>query len=80
MTKQELDTLYELLEKLQKERLDELNKEYPEVYSEELDEEVDVYTLLEEDPMSLYELDDGDRLSEGLDIVIGVVQDMKPSK
>ena len=80
MTKQELDTLYELLEKLQKERLDELNEEYPEVYSEELDEEVDVYTLLEQDPMSLYELDDGDRLSEGLDIVIGVVQDMKPTK
>jgi len=77
MTKQELNTLHELLEKLQKERLDELNKEYPEVYSEELDEEVDVYTLSEEDPMSLYELDDGDRLSEGLDIVIGVVTDLR---
>jgi len=77
MTKQELDTLYELLEKLQKERLDELNKEYPEVYSERLEKDVDVYTLLEEDPMSLYELDDGDRLSEGLDIVITVVAELK---
>ena len=76
MTKQELNTLYELLKKLQKERLDELNEEYPEVYSEELDKDVDVYTLSEQDPMSLYELDDGDRLSEGLDIVIGVVGDL----
>ena len=77
MTKQEIRTLEELLEKLQKERLDELNKEFGEVYSEELDKDVDVYTLSEQDPMSLYELDDGDRLSEGLDIVISVVSNMK---
>lgn len=77
MTKQEIRTLEELLEKLQKERLDELDKEFGEVYSERLDENVDVYTLSEQDPMSLYELDDGDRLSEGLDIVISAVSNME---
>lgn len=86
MTKSELNQLHNLLTKFYKERLDELNKEFPEgVYSERLDEDVDVYTLSEQDPTTLWELDDGDRLSEGIDIVIGVVEnirgeDDKPTK
>lgn len=86
MTKSELNQLHNLLTKFYKERLDELNKEFPEgVYSERLDENVDVYTLSEQDPTTLWELDDGDRLSEGIDIVIGVVEnirgeDDKPTK
>ena len=72
MTKQELNTLHELATKLLKERLEELDKEFPE--GEYFDEGTNVYSL---DSEELYELDDGDRLCEGLDIVIGVVAELK---
>lgn len=65
MTKTELKTLYELLMKLHGERMSELDGEFP---------EEDVYNM---DPEELYELDDYDRLIEGLDIVIGCIVDMK---
>lgn len=65
MTKTELKTLYELLMKLHGERMSELDTEFP---------EEDVYNM---DPEELYELDDYDRLIEGLDIVIGCIVDMK---
>lgn len=74
MTRQELDTLCELASKLRKERLEEIKKEN-DFTEEELQELVD-------DPYceDLYDIDDGDNLIQGLDIVISVVEDMKPTK
>jgi len=74
MTRQELDTLWELACKLRKERLEEIKKEN-DFTEEELQELVD-------DPYceDLYDIDDGDNLIQGLDIVISVVEDMKPTE
>ena len=60
MTKQELNTLSDLLLKLQEERLQEYR-----------DEGYDIDSMDDEEIM---ELDDGDNLLQGLDIVFGVVQ------
>jgi hypothetical protein len=74
MTKQELDTLWELACKLRNERLEEIKKENN-LTEDELQELVD-------DPYceDLYDIDDGDNLIQGLDIVISVVEDMKPTE
>lgn len=74
MTRQELDTLWELACKLRKERLEEIKKEN-DFTEEELQELVD-------DPYceDLYDIDDGDNLIQGLDIVISVVEDLKPTE
>lgn len=71
MTKQELDTLWELARKLRKERLEEIKQEQN-LTDEELQELVD-------DPYceDLYDLDDGDNLIQSLDNVIGIVKDLK---
>jgi hypothetical protein len=60
MTKQELNTLSELLLKLQNERLQEYR-----------DEGYDIDSMDEEEIM---ELDDGDNLIQGIDTVFCVVQ------
>ena len=60
MTKQELNTLSELLLKLQEERLQEYR-----------DEGYDIESMDEEEIM---ELDDGDNLIQGIDTVFCVVQ------
>ena len=60
MTKQELNTLSDLLLKLQEERLQEYR-----------DEGYDIDSMDDEE---IIELDDGDNLLQGLDIVFGVVQ------
>ena len=64
MTKQELNTLSELLIKLQNERLQEYR-----------DEGYDVDSMDEEEIM---ELDDGDNLIQGIDLIYCVVQNIKP--
>lgn len=71
MTKQELDTLWELACKLRKERLEDIKQEQN-LTDEELQELVD-------DPYceDLYDLDDGDNLIQSLDNVIGIVEDLK---
>ena len=71
MTKQELDTLWELACKLRKERLKDIKQEQN-LTDEELQELVD-------DPYceELYDLDDGDNLIQSLDNVIGIVEDLK---
>lgn len=71
MTKQELDTLWELACKLRKERLEDI-KQGQNLTDEELQELVD-------DPYceDLYDLDDGDNLIQSLDNVIGIVEDLK---
>ena len=73
MTKQELNTLWELACKLRKERLEDIKQEQN-LTDEELQELVD-------DPYreDLYDTDDGDNLIQSLDIVIGVVEDLKPT-
>lgn len=64
MTQQELNTLSDLLLKLQEERLQEYrNKGY------------DVDSMDDEEIM---ELDDGDNLLQGIDTVYCVVQNVKP--
>ena len=60
MTKQELNTLSDLLLKLQEERLQEYRNEG--------------YDIDSMDDEEIMELDDGDNLLQGLDIVFGVVQ------
>lgn len=60
MTKQELNTLSELLVKLQEERLQEYR-----------DEGYDIDSMDDEEIM---ELDDGDNLIQGIDTVFCVVQ------
>lgn len=72
MTRQELDTLWELACKLRNERLEEIKKENN-FTEEELQELVD-------DPycQDLYDIDDGDNLIQSLDTIIGVVEDLKP--
>lgn len=60
MTEQELNTLSDLLLKLQEERLQEYR-----------DEGYDIDSMDDEE---IIELDDGDNLLQGLDIVFGVVQ------
>ena len=74
MTKQELDTLWELACKLRKERLEEIKQEQN-LTDEELQELVD-------DPYceELYDLDDGDNLIQSLDNVIGIVEDLRPTE
>ena len=74
MTKQELDTLWELACKLRKERLEEIKQEQN-LTDEELQELVD-------DPYceELYDLDDGDNLIQSLDNVIGIVEDLKATE
>lgn len=74
MTKQELDTLWELACKLRKERLEEIKQEQN-LTDEELQELVD-------DPYceELYDLDDGDNLIQSLDNVIDIVKDLWPTE
>ena len=71
MTKQELDTLWELACKLRKERLEEIKQEQN-LTDNELQELVD-------DPYceDLYDIDDGDNLIQSLDNVIGIVESIK---
>ena len=71
MTKQELDTLWELACKLRKERLEEIKQEQN-LTDDELQELVD-------DPYceELYDIDDGDNLIQSLDNVISIVEDLK---
>ena len=64
MTRKELDLLSELLLKLQEERLQEYR-----------DEGYDVDSMDEEEIM---ELDDGDNLIQGIDLIYCVVQGVKP--
>ena len=64
MTKQELNTLSELLIKLQNERLQEYR-----------DEGYDIDSMDEEEIM---ELDDGDNLLQSIDNVYCVIQGVKP--
>ena len=74
MTKQELDTLWELACKLRKERLEEIKQE-KNLTDEELQELVD-------DPYceELYDIDDGDNLIQSLDTVVGIIEDLKPTE
>ena len=74
MTKQELDTFWELACKLRKERLEDIKQEQN-LTDEELQELVD-------DPYceELYDLDDGDNLIQSLDNVIGIVEDLRPTE
>ena len=74
MTKQELDTLWELACKLRKERLEDIKQEQN-LTDEELQELVD-------DPYceALYGLADGDNLIHSLDNVIGIVEDLRPTE
>ena len=74
MTKQELDTFWELACKLRKERLEEIKQEQN-LTVEELQELVD-------DPYceELYDLDDGDNLIQSLDNVIGIIEDLRPTE
>ena len=74
MTKQELDTLWELACKLRKERLEDIKQEQN-LTDEELQELVD-------DPYceDLYDIDDGDNLIQSLDNVIGIVEDLRPTE
>ena len=78
MTKQELDTLWELIWeltcKLRKERLEEIKQEQN-LTDEELQELVD-------DPYceELYDLDDGDNLIQSLDNVLSIIEDLRPTK
>ena len=74
MTKQELDTLWELACKLRKERLEDIKQEQN-LTDEELQELVD-------DPYceELYDLDDGDNLIQSLDNVIGIAEDLRPTE
>ena len=74
MTKQELDTLWELACKLRKERLEDIKQEQN-LTDEELQELVD-------DPYceDLYDIDDGDNLIQSLDNVIGIIEDLKPTE
>ena len=65
MTKNEIKQLDDLLTKLAGERLKELDEEYP---------DVGVYDLDAED---LYELDDYDRLIEGIDLVQTCLSEMR---
>ena len=64
MTRKELDLLSDLLLKLQEERLQEYR-----------DEGYDVDSMDEEEIM---ELDDGDNLIQGIDLIYCVVQNIKP--
>ena len=66
MTRTELNTLSELLLKLQDERLQEYR-----------DEGYDVDSMDDEE---IIELDDGDNLLQGIDLVYCVVQGVKPTK
>ena len=74
MTKQELDTLWELACKLRKERLEEIKQEQN-LTDDELQELVD-------DPYceDLYDIDDGDNLIQSLDNVISIVEDLKATE
>lgn len=64
MTRKELDLLSELLLKLQEERLQEYR-----------DEGYDVDSMDDEE---IIELDDGDNLIQGIDLIYCVVQNIKP--
>ena len=66
MTRTELNTLSELLLKLRNERLQEYR-----------DKGWDIDSMDDEE---LIEFDDGDNLLEGIEILIGVVEDMKSTK
>ena len=74
MTKQELDTLWELACKLRKERLEDIKQEQN-LTDEELQELVD-------DPYceELYDIDDGDNLIQSLDTVVGIIEDLRPTE
>ena len=72
MTRQELDTLWELACKLRNERLEEIKKENN-FTGEEFQELVD-------DPycQDLYDIDDGDNLIQSLDTIFCIIDDFKP--
>jgi len=67
MTREEKYKLTELLEKLRDERILEVAKDY------DLTER-EVRKKLCREPEEVYEMDDGDRLLEGIDIVLGVLE------
>ena len=59
MEKEKLQQLYDLTGELLKERMDRYEKEYPDFYDWDDEEQ--------------YEVDDGDRLLEGCDIIQNVI-------
>jgi hypothetical protein len=66
MTREEKYKLIELLEKLRDERILEVAKDY------DLTER-DIREKLCREPEEVYEMDDGDRLIEGIDIVLNIL-------
>ena len=74
MTKQELNTLWELACKLRKERLEDIKQEQN-LTDEELQELVD-------DPYhdDLYDIDDYYNLIQSLDNVISIIEDLRPTE
>ena len=67
MTREEKYKLIELLEKLRDERILEVAKDY------DLTER-DIREKLCREPEEVYEMDDGDNLLNGIDIVLGVLE------
>lgn len=67
MTREEKYKLTELLEKLRDERILEVAKDYNLT-------ERDIRKKLCREPEEVYEMDDGDRLIEGIDIVLCVLE------
>jgi hypothetical protein len=67
MTREEKYKLIELLEKLRDERILEVAKDY------DLTER-EVRAKLCREPEEVYEMDDGDNLLNGIDIVLGVLE------
>lgn len=67
MTREEKYQLIDLLEKLRDERILEVAKDYNLT-------ERDIREKLCREPEEVYEMDDGDRLLEGIDIVLGVLE------
>jgi len=67
MTREEKYKLIELLEKLRDERILEVARDYSLT-------ERDIREKLCREPEEVYEMDDGDRLIEGIDIVLGVLE------
>lgn len=67
MTREEKYKLIELLEKLRDERILEVAKDYNLT-------ERDIREKLCREPEEVYEMDDGDNLLNGIDIVLGVLE------
>ena len=66
MTREEDYKLIELLEKLRDERISELARDYSLT-------EREIRAKLRREPEEVYEMDDGDRFLEGIDIVLAAI-------